>query len=136
MRERFPVSASEPRKEDRPPAPIPRERVSTPPAPVPPAPVTVVPPPPKRAPREDVPVPPLGRGGPEYQYLQDLVARWAESHGYRAVVEEEIPGGRGKVDVALRTDDFSIACEILVTSTVAQEVRNVEKCLEAGFHEV
>jgi hypothetical protein len=86
--------------------------------------------------REEVPVPPLGRGGPEHQYLQDLVKRWAESHGYRAVVEEEIPEGKGKVDVALRTDDFSLACEISVTSTVAQEVGNALKCLEAGFHEV
>jgi len=78
----------------------------------------------------------LGRGGPEHQYLQELVKRWAESHGYRAVIEEEILGGRGKVDVSLRTDDFSIACEISVTSTVDQEVGNVVKCLEAGFHEV
>jgi hypothetical protein len=80
--------------------------------------------------------PSLGRGGPEHQYLQDLVKRWAESHGYRAVVEEEIPGRKGSVDVALRTDDFSIACEISVTSTVAQEVQNALKCLDAGFHEV
>jgi hypothetical protein len=78
----------------------------------------------------------LGRGGPEHQYLQDLVKRWAESNGYRAIVEEEIPGARGKVDVALRTDEYSLACEISVTSTVTQEVGNVVKCLEAGFHEV
>ena len=78
----------------------------------------------------------MGRGGPEHQYLQELVKRWAESNGYRAVVEEEILGGKGSVDVALRTDEFSIACEISVTSTVGQEVGNVQKCLEAGFHEV
>jgi hypothetical protein len=138
MRERFPVPAPETRKEERPPASNPREPLPTPPAPAPPAPPTVVPPPPppKRAPHEDVPVPLLGRGGAEHQYLQDLVARWAESHGYRATIEEEIAGARGKVDVSLRTDDFSLACEISVTSTVAQEVGNVEKCLEAGFHEV
>ena len=120
-----------------PPAPEPREE-DRPPAPVPPAPTMVVPlpPPPKRATRPEEPAPPLGRGGAEHQYLQDLVARWAESHGYRATIEEEIPGARGKVDVALRTDDFSLACEISVTSTVAQEVGNVEKCLAAGFHEV
>jgi hypothetical protein len=124
-----PPPAPEPRKEDRPPTPVPA-------APAPPTPPTVVSPPPKRAPREDVPVPPLGRGGPEHQYLQDLVKRWAESHGYRATIEEEIPEGKGKVDVALRTDDFSLACEISVTSTVAQEVGNALKCLDAGFHEV
>lgn len=144
MRERFSV-LPEPRKEDQPPAPIPRERAPLPPAPAPPAPPTVVPPPtpppaepappPKKAPRPSEP-PPLGRGGPEHQYLQELVKRWAESHGYRATIEEEIPEGKGKVDVALRTDDFSLACEISVTSTVAQEVGNALKCLEAGFHEV
>ncbi len=79
--------------------------------------------------------PPLGRGGPEHQYLQDLVKRWGESHGYRATVEEPLPGG-GRADVALRSDDFSLACEISVTSTVEQEVQNTLKCLEAGFHEV
>ena len=62
--------------------------------------------------------------------------RWGESNGYRVTIEEPTPGGKGSVDVALRRDDFSIACEISVTSTVAQEVGNVMKCLEAGFHEV
>jgi hypothetical protein len=90
--------------------------------------------PPKRAARPAEP-PPLGRGGPEHQYLQDLVKRWGESHGYRATVEEPLPGG-GRADVALRSDDFSLACEISVTSTVEQEVQNAMKCLEAGFHEV
>jgi hypothetical protein len=142
MRERFPVPAPLSQEEDEPKpapplpqAPVPPEREST----VPRAPspdVVPLPPLPKRATRPDEPVPPLGRGGPEHQYLQDLVKRWAESHGYRAVIEEEIPGGRGKVDVALRTDDFSLACEISVTSTVAQEVQNAVKCLEAGFEEV
>jgi Type IV secretion-system coupling protein DNA-binding domain len=138
MRERFPVLAPEPRKEDQPPAPILRERAPLPPAPVSPAsPMEVLPPPPpKRETREEEPVPPLGRGGPEHQYLQDLVKRWAESRGYRATIEEEIPGGSGSVDIALRTDEISIACEISVTSSVRQEVGNVLKCLDAGFHEV
>jgi len=102
-----------------------------------PAPTAAPQPPPPRE-RRAVPAPPapLGRGGPEHQYLQDLVKRWGESEGYRVTVEEPTPGGKGSVDVALRRDDFSIACEISVTSTVAQEIGNVEKCLEAGFHEV
>jgi hypothetical protein len=131
-----PPPAPEPRREDQQQATAPREQALTPPAPL--APPTVVSPPPlpKRETRENVPVPPLGRGGPEHQYLQDLVKRWAETHGYRATIEEEIPGGSGSVDIALRTDDFSLACEISVTSTVRQEVGNVLKCLDAGFHEV
>jgi hypothetical protein len=64
------------------------------------------------------------------------VKRWAESHGYRVVIEEPTPNGKGSVDVTLRSDDLSIACEISVTSKVGQEVQNTLKCLEAGFHEV
>jgi hypothetical protein len=123
-RERYAVRREEPQKAETAPAPPVPEREAPRPEP---APRPVAPPP---------PAPPLGRGGPEHQYLQDLVKRWAESHGYRATIEEEIPEGKGKVDVALRTDDFSLACEISVTSTVAQEVQNALKCLEAGFHEV
>ncbi len=84
--------------------------------------------------REPLP-PPLGRGGPEHQYLQELVQRWAESHGYRAVIEEALPSG-GSVDVSLRREGHSLACEISVTSKVGQEVGNAKKCLAAGFEEV
>ena len=90
--------------------------------------------PPKKAGGAEPPA--LGRGGPEHQYLQELVKRWGEANGYRVVIEEPTPDGKGSVDVALRNDAFSLACEISVTSTVAQEVGNVMKCLEAGFHEV
>jgi hypothetical protein len=91
--------------------------------------------PPRRAPSSSESPAPLGRGGPEHQYLQELVKRWAESHGYRAVIEEALPSG-GSVDVSLRREGHSLACEISVTSKVGQEVGNARKCLEAGFHEV
>jgi len=134
MRERFPLrepSSREGVKEMRPESPVPcetthlaRGRVAPGPAP------KVVAPPSRSEP------PPLGRGGPEHQYLQELVKRWGEANGYRVVIEEPTPDGKGSVDVALRNDAFSLACEISVTSTVGQEVGNVQKCLEAGFHEV
>lgn len=85
---------------------------------------------PKKPPHTEAP-PPLGRGGPEHQYLQELIQRWAESKGYRAVIEAEVPGGH--VDLALYAGDWSLACEISVTSTAEQEVQNVRKCLAAGF---
>jgi hypothetical protein len=111
-------------------APEPEPR-RTAPATAPPA-----PPPPARERRVAPEVPaPLGRGGPEHQYLQELVKRWAEAKGYRATVEEPLPSG-GKVDVALRREGHALACEISVTSSVAQEIGNVEKCLAAGFDEV
>lgn len=98
------------------------------------APIAPPPPPRPRIPPPQVPAPQLGRGGPEHKYLQELVKRWAESKGFRAVVEEEIPGGR--VDVALEQDGWRIACEISVTTTPEQELGNIEKCLGAGFDHV
>lgn len=61
--------------------------------------------------------------------------RWAEAKGYRATIEEPLPSG-GKVDVALRREGHSLACEISVTTGAEHEIGNVEKCLAAGFDEV
>jgi hypothetical protein len=77
-----------------------------------------------------------GKGGPEHTYLQELVKRWAEERGFRAAVEEQIPGGRESIDVALYRGETRIACEISVTTPLEYEVGNVEKCLAAGFGEV
>jgi hypothetical protein len=77
-----------------------------------------------------------GKGGPEHTYLQELIKRWAEEHGFRAVVEEQIPGGRESVDVALYRGDTRIACEVSVTTPLEYEVGNVQKCLAAGFETV
>jgi DNA helicase HerA-like ATPase len=116
-------------------APTPRVevlQVSTPTrelAPPFPAPVPKVPPlePPLIEPRRP------GKGGPEHTYLQELVKRWAEEHGFRAVVEETIPGGKESVDIALYRGETRIACEVSVTTPLEYEVGNVEKCLAAGF---
>jgi hypothetical protein len=78
----------------------------------------------------------IGRGGPEHQYLQELVKRWAEARGFRATVEEPVLGGQGSVDVVLEREGWRIACEISVTTGVEHEIGNVEKCLSAGFTEV
>ncbi len=139
-RERYAVRREEPARREparevpvsevpaAPPEPEPRR---TAPATAPPA-----PPPPARERRVASEAPaPLGRGGPEHQYLQELVKRWGGAKGYRATVEEPLPSG-GKVDVALRREGHALACEISVTSSVAQEIGNVEKCLAAGFDEV
>ncbi|HSN88427.1 MAG TPA: type IV secretion system DNA-binding domain-containing protein, partial [Thermoanaerobaculia bacterium] len=97
-RERYAVRREEPqRAETARKAPVPAVEPEAPraaPAPVPTA-APQPPPPPKKAPRPPEPPAPLGRGGPEHQYLQDLVKRWAESHGYRVVIEEPTPNGKG-----------------------------------------
>jgi hypothetical protein len=74
-----------------------------------------------------------GKGGAEHTYLQELIKRWAEERGFRAMVEEQIPGTKESVDVALYRGTMRIACEITVTTPLEYEVGNVAKCLAAGF---
>jgi len=92
-------------------------------------------PPETEAPREAPLVEPRrpGKGGPEHTYLQELIKRWGEEKGFRAVVEEQIAGGKESVDIALYRGDLTIACEITVTTPLEYEVGNVQKCLAAGF---
>jgi hypothetical protein len=79
---------------------------------------------------------PSGRGGAQHKYLQKLIKRFAEDKGFRVTVEKPVLNGLGSVDVAIERDDLSIACEISVASTAEYELRNIEKCLAAGFHHV
>ena len=74
-----------------------------------------------------------GKGGQQHKFLQSLIKQWAENIGFRATIEEAIPGGKGSVDVALARGLLSIACEISVTSTVEYELGNLAKCLAAGY---
>ena len=78
----------------------------------------------------------LGQGGPEHQYLQELVRQWGQAKGFHATVEAPVLEGKGRVDVVLRKRNESIACEIAVTSGVRQETSNVKKCLKAGFERI
>jgi hypothetical protein len=77
--------------------------------------------------------PMAGRGGPQHRYIQELIRRWAEAHEWGASVEERVLDGLGNVDVALRKNGCSVACEIVVSSPVDKEVQNLQKCLAAGF---
>jgi len=79
---------------------------------------------------------PVGRGGQQHQYLQQLIRRWAESKGWRAVIEQQILDGLGRVDVALEKGACRLACEISVTTSPEHEVGNVQKCLAAEFSHV
>lgn len=80
--------------------------------------------------------PKSGRGGMKHRYLQYLVKGLGEERGFRALIEEEILEGGGRVDVALMQPNFRIACEVTVTTGSDQELRNVEKCLAAKFDHV
>ena len=112
-----------------------QERPEEPPteAPLPPEASSSVPP---REPVRQPPAPPTepGKGGSQHKYLQQLVKGLATDRGFRAVIEEQVPGGQ--VDVGLHRHGFSIACEISVTSTPDYEAQNLAKCLRAGFSRV
>ena len=72
----------------------------------------------------------------EHRHLQDLIKRTGENFGFLSTIEEPTPDGTGRIDVALKRDDMSIAVEVAVTNTVAYEVQNIRKCLDAGYDSV
>ena len=80
--------------------------------------------------------PPLQKVETQHRYLQTLIKRMAESRGYKAMLEELTPDGKGRVDVSLEKSGRRIAVEISVTTSDEWEAHNVEKCLAAGYDEV
>lgn len=99
--------------------------------------------PPAAAPRPlaapgDRPPPPrtasAGKGGSQHRYVQHLIKGLAEDRGFRAVIEA--PADSGQADVGLYRDGLSVACEVSVTNTGPYEIRNLQKCLAAGFDRV
>jgi len=74
-----------------------------------------------------------GKGGRYHQELQAVIRRMAESCGFRVEVEKSVLDGAGSVDVSLEKENLKIACEVSVTSTIDYEVKNVLKCLAAGY---
>ncbi len=77
-----------------------------------------------------------GSGGSEHRYLQTLIKKLVENIGFRAVIEEQTPDGKGKVDIGLEMSGRRIACEISLTSKLSQEIGNIRKCLDAGYEKV
>ena len=59
----------------------------------------------------------------------------AEARGFKAVIEEPTTEG-GRVDVGLSKDDLRIALEISVTTPALYELKNIHKCLEAGYSQI
>lgn len=85
-------------------------------------------------------IPPKERSSLEdrdsHRYLQTLLKRIGENHGFVATLEKQVFGGIGRVDVVLESEHTQIACEIAVTNTVEYELQNIQKCLAAGFDKV
>jgi hypothetical protein len=57
----------------------------------------------------------------------------ANGSSYRAVIEELVLDGIGRVDVSLTRDALNVACEISVTTGRDHEIENLEKCLAAEY---
>lgn len=70
----------------------------------------------------------------EHRYLQTFIKKIAEQRGFKASIEEVVEGGR--VDVSLVKDSIKIACEIAVSNSVEYEVKNINKCLSAGYSSI
>ena len=101
---------------------------------VPPSPPMIVPPP--EPPSQKAPPQDLGRGGAQHQAIQQRLKQAAESLGFRAIIEKQILGGLGSIDLLLERSEYILACEITVATTIDHEVGNVSKCLKAGFRQV
>lgn len=92
---------------------------------------------------EAFPVPPKVEAPPvkdkaisQHRYLQYLIKKIAEDKGYKATIELPILGGSGKVDIGLERNGRKIACEISITTSGEQELKNIQKCLSADFEKI
>ena len=69
----------------------------------------------------------------QHRYLQALIKRMAEARGYKTLIEELTPDGKGRVDVHLERNTKRIAVEICNTTEPDWEIHNIEKCFNAGY---
>lgn len=74
-----------------------------------------------------------GKGGDLHKHLQASLKEQAEILGWKAVIEKRIPGSLEAVDIELQKGDLKVAVEISSTTKPIQEIRNIRKCLEAGY---
>ncbi len=78
-----------------------------------------------------------GKGGVHHRYWQSVIRMHVEGKGYRAILEEPVPGTNESIDLGLCKDSKSIAVEISITTPVIHEVKNnIIKCLKAGYNKV
>lgn len=78
----------------------------------------------------------LGRGGEVHRDLQREFKALAESLGFRATIERQLPGTLECTDLLLEREGFTVAVEITITNTLDYELRNIGKCLRAGVTQV
>lgn len=74
-----------------------------------------------------------GKGGDVHKQLQLMIKEQSELYGWKAKIEERIPGSLESVDVGLKKGEVSVAIEISSTTKPDQEIQNIRKCLDAGY---
>lgn len=74
----------------------------------------------------------LGVGGEVHKQMQRELKLTAESLGFRATIEKQLPGTLESTDLLLEREGVSVAVEITVTNTLDYELKNIGKCLRAG----
>jgi hypothetical protein len=75
-----------------------------------------------------------GKGGPRHLALQNQIKQIAEAKGFRAIIEFPVGSTGESIDVLLARDGRRIACEISVTTSPEDELRNARKCLRQEFY--
>ncbi|MEO7214970.1 type IV secretion system DNA-binding domain-containing protein [Mucilaginibacter sp.] len=72
----------------------------------------------------------------EHRYAQAFIKKLAEERGYTAQIEAPTPDRNGQVDVLLEKAGMRIAVELSVTNAPEYELKNIQKCLAAGYERV
>ena len=75
-----------------------------------------------------------GRGGKLHVQTQNLIKSLANQYGWKADLEYQVADG--SIDAWLQRECLTIACEITVSTPVAYELKNIEKCRAAGADEI
>ncbi len=66
--------------------------------------------------------------------IKNAIIQAAGGWGYSYQTEQEVDGGKGRVDIMLTLGSLVIACEISATTSAEHEFeRSIRKCLRAGF---
>lgn len=77
-----------------------------------------------------------GRGGAIHKSMQQIIKRHANGLGLRADIEAELPNQGGAVDILIQSESKSIAIEVALHSPIEQEIKNIQKSLDAGIEEI
>lgn len=76
-----------------------------------------------------------GKGGESHKAIQEKLSKAAINSGMSARIEEHVGEGR-HIDLVLHYGNNPTACEISVSTSVAHELVNVQKCVDAGYTDI